>query len=117
MKILAQTFIVLLLCNLPVYSQHENHQMPEMLKTKPMALLPNKGFVHRKVSTKNREAQAYFDQGLSLYYAFNDGDAARSFERAAELDPQLAIAHWGVALAKFPRQTGGGNPDDEKRLK
>ena len=117
MKILAQTFIVLLLCNIPAYSQHENHQMPEMLETKPMALLPDKGFVHRKVSTRNREAQAYFDQGLSLYYAFNDGDAARSFERAAELDPQLAIAQWGVALAKFPRQTGGGNPDDEKRLK
>jgi hypothetical protein len=34
-----------------------------------------------------------------------------------ELDPQLAMAHWGIALAAYPRGTGGGDPGDAKRLR
>src|SRR5438045_2168769 len=47
-------------------------------------------------------AQRYFDQGLTLIYAFNHDEAARSFQRAADLDPNLAMAHWGIALALGP---------------
>jgi len=54
------------------------------------------------VSTRNPEAQRFFNQGLALIYAFNHEEAARSFRRAAELDPQLAMAYWGVALAVGP---------------
>jgi tetratricopeptide (TPR) repeat protein len=57
---------------------------------------------HHPVATKNDEAQRFFDQGLTLLYAFNHDEAARSFRRAAELDPKLAMAWWGVALALGP---------------
>ena len=58
--------------------------------------------LHHPVSTKNAEAQEFFDQGLRLVYAFNHEEAVRAFRHAAELDPQLAMAWWGVALAVGP---------------
>ncbi|MBP6382509.1 MAG: hypothetical protein KA321_07455, partial [Pseudomonadales bacterium] len=54
------------------------------------------------VSTASPEAQRYFDQGLAFMYAFNHDEAIRSFTRAAELDPDCAMAHWGVAIANGP---------------
>jgi len=98
-------------------AQHQDHTVPVNGPTgKPIELITTDAIAHRKVATSNKQAQAYFDQGLTLYYAFNDGDAVRSFRRAAELDPQLAMAYWGVGLAAYPRSTGGGNPSDQKRL-
>ena len=67
-----------------------------------IALDPGLGSLHHAVSTRNREAQAYFDQGLKLVFAFDHEAAIESFARAAELDPNLAMAHWGVALALGP---------------
>jgi tetratricopeptide (TPR) repeat protein len=57
---------------------------------------------HHPVPTKKAEAQKFFDQGLRLIYAFNHDEAKRSFERAAELDPDLAMAYWGIALSVGP---------------
>lgn len=54
------------------------------------------------VSTKNVEAQRFVNQGFAMIYGFNHGEAARSFRRAAELDPDLAIAWWGAALTLGP---------------
>lgn len=100
-----------------IAGQHVDHTAPATpAASAPIALVTTDAITHRKVATTNKQAQAYFDQGLTLYYAFNDGDAVRSFRRAAELDPQLAMAHWGVALAAYPRGTGGGNSSDETRL-
>jgi len=65
-------------------------------------LMPGLGDVHHPVSTKNREAQQFFDQGLKLVYGFNHDEARRSFQRAAEFDPKLAMAWWGVALTLGP---------------
>ena len=67
-----------------------------------VALDPGLGRLHHPVSTRSRQAQAYFDQGLKLVFAFNHEAAIRSFERAAELDPNLAMAHWGIALSLGP---------------
>ncbi|BAY62114.1 TPR repeat-containing protein [Calothrix brevissima NIES-22] len=68
----------------------------------PYALISGLGEHHHAVSTQNPEAQQFFDQGLNLIYAFNHDEAARSFKHAAELDPQLAMAYWGIALALGP---------------
>ncbi len=57
---------------------------------------------HRVVATPSDEAQAFFDQGLAFLYAFNHDEAIRSFRRAAELDPQCAMAYWGIAYANGP---------------
>jgi tetratricopeptide (TPR) repeat protein len=56
----------------------------------------------RQVTTSSPRAQQYFDQGLTWAYAFNHDEAIRSFEEAARLDPQCAMAYWGVALANGP---------------
>ncbi|MCF4970523.1 hypothetical protein [Nostoc sp. CMAA1605] len=68
----------------------------------PYTLIPGLGIYHHPVSTQNPEAQKFFDQGLNLVYGFNHDEAVRSFQRAAELDPQMAMAYWGIALALGP---------------
>ena len=65
-------------------------------------LLSNLGSFKRTVSTSNEQAQRYFDQGLTLVYAFNHDEARRLFLEAARNDAALAMAHWGVALAVGP---------------
>src|SRR5260370_13279428 len=57
----------------------------------PPRLMPGLGAVHHPVSTKNREAQQFFDQGLKFVYGFNHDEARRSFQRAAELDSTFAM--------------------------
>src|SRR5215471_21386033 len=80
----------------------------------PVRLIPGLGDVHHPVSTKNREAQRFFDQGLKLVYGFNHDEARRSFQRAAELDPKLAMAWWGVALTLGPNYNLPVDPEREK---
>jgi tetratricopeptide (TPR) repeat protein len=65
-------------------------------------LLGDLGTVHRGVTTSSPEAQAFFDQGLALTYGFNHDEAARSFARAAELDPSCALCFWGVTYTLGP---------------
>jgi tetratricopeptide (TPR) repeat protein len=60
------------------------------------------GTHQRRVTTNSPEAQTYFNQGLAFLYAFNHDEAIRSFEQAAKLDPNCAMAWWGVALANGP---------------
>ncbi|HYD48717.1 MAG TPA: hypothetical protein VEB21_10235 [Terriglobales bacterium] len=56
----------------------------------------------RTVTTDSPPAQQYFDQGLSFLYAFNHDEAIRSFRKATELDPDCAMAWWGIAIASGP---------------
>jgi tetratricopeptide (TPR) repeat protein len=62
-------------------------------------ILGNLGNRHHKVTTASADAQRYFDQGLTLCWSFNHPEAIRSFQRAAKLDPDCAMAHWGIAFA------------------
>ena len=80
----------------------------------PPRLIPGLGEVHHPVSTKNREAQQFFDQGLKLVYGFNHDEARRSFQHAAELDPKLAMAQWGVALTLGPNYNLPVDPERER---
>ena len=54
------------------------------------------------IDTDVPKAQAYFNQGLRLYYAFNHAEAIRSFREAQRLDPDCAMCWWGEALAWGP---------------
>jgi tetratricopeptide (TPR) repeat protein len=56
------------------------------------------GKVHHVVKTNSPEAQQLFDHGLALDYGFNHNQAQRCFQRAAELDPNMGMAYWGIAL-------------------
>jgi tetratricopeptide (TPR) repeat protein len=60
------------------------------------------GPITYKVSTSNAMAQAYFNQGLRLLYAFNHGEAQRAFRKAQKLDPACAMCFWGEALVLGP---------------
>jgi tetratricopeptide (TPR) repeat protein len=83
-------------------------------QSKPAALMPGMGHHHHAISTKSPEAQRFFDQGLTLVFAFNHEEAAQAFRRASELDPQSAMALWGVALALGPCINLDVDPPHEK---
>ncbi|MBL6756766.1 MAG: tetratricopeptide repeat protein [Planctomycetes bacterium] len=60
------------------------------------------GPYRRPVTTSSDEAQRYFDQGLAWMYSFNHDEAIRSFAKAAELDPDCAMAWWGISICEGP---------------
>lgn len=68
----------------------------------PIKLIEGLGPVHLKVSTDNAEAQCFFDQGLAFVYGFHHDEGIRSFKRALEIEPNLAMAYWGIAYANGP---------------
>lgn len=89
----------------------------EVDTTKQIApLFQNLGDLHFPISTDNEEAQAFFDQGLRLTYAFNHAEAHRSFMEAARLDPNAAMAYWGQAYTLGPN-INDALPDDERKMK
>jgi hypothetical protein len=60
--------------------------------------------------TKWELAQRYFDHGLTLCFNFNHAEAIRSFSAAAQIDPDCAMAYWGIAFAARPaRQRAHGH--------
>lgn len=65
----------------------------------PEALIPNLGNLNFPVTAKNEEAKRFFNQGLTLFYGFNGEEAIRFFRKAAQLDPTMAMAYYGMALA------------------
>jgi tetratricopeptide (TPR) repeat protein len=60
------------------------------------------GSYHRPIETPSPQAQVWFDRGMVWAYAFNHEEAIRCFDRALELDSDLAIARWGVAYSVGP---------------
>jgi tetratricopeptide (TPR) repeat protein len=97
MKSWSRVLLILWLSGAVLAQEHPAHA-----PAKPATLMTGMGDLHHPVSTKDPQAQQFFDQGLRLIYAFNHDEAARSFQRAADLDPKLAIAYWGVAEAVGP---------------
>src|SRR5947209_6505823 len=83
-------------------------------QSKSPVLMPGLGQHHHTISTKSHEAQRFFDQGLTLVFAFNHEEAARAFRHASELDPRSAMAYWGVALALGPCINLDVDPPHEK---
>lgn len=65
-------------------------------------LYENLSHYNRTVTTKNEEAQKYFDQGFTLYYGFNHEAAITSFRQASLLDSLCAMAWWGQAISAGP---------------
>jgi tetratricopeptide (TPR) repeat protein len=68
----------------------------------PGPLLNGLGELHHPVTTQSPQTQRYFDQGLRLLFGFNHKEAIRAFRSAAYLDPDCAMAYWGVAYAYGP---------------
>jgi len=67
------------------------------------------------VTTKSQRAQLFINQGVMLAYGFNHAEAARSFREAARLDPDCAMAYWGMALVMGPNINMAMPPETEPR--
>jgi tetratricopeptide (TPR) repeat protein len=72
---------------------------------------------HHPIATNHPEAQRYFDQGMTLLFGFNHPAAARSFQRAAELDSKAAMPHWGIAVVLGPNYNQDADLVDAEQYK
>ncbi|HEY8560885.1 MAG TPA: alpha/beta fold hydrolase [Pyrinomonadaceae bacterium] len=94
-------FIILIVFHVSIFGQHGAHTTEPAPAPETKTMMPDEGLgnIDHPVSTTNPEAQKFFNQGLAYIYAFNHGESIKAFRRAAELDPNLAMAYWGAALA------------------
>ncbi len=94
------------------WAQHEHH---DEAAAPPGAYQADLGKLHHPITTQSPDAQKAFDQGLTLVYAFNHDEAVNSFKRALALDPNCAMAHWGIAYALGPNYNLDVDPPREKQ--
>jgi len=76
--------------------------------------LTTAGRQHHPIHTASKEAQDYFDQGITLLYGFNHEEAARAFAMAADLDPLSPMPLWGVTMAVGPNYNQDVDMEREK---
>jgi peroxiredoxin/tetratricopeptide (TPR) repeat protein len=67
------------------------------------------GIAHFPITTRNPEVQKWFDQGNALLHSFWDYEAERSFRWCLKLEPDNAMAYWGLARASQIRGLGGNS--------
>lgn len=85
---------ILVLAPLGLTAQHAH-----TAASKAAVALPAIGEHSFRIHTTVARAQSYFDGGMAMIYCFNHDEAQRLFARAAELDPQSPMPHWGMALS------------------
>jgi len=79
-------------------------------------LFENLGNHTYAITTNNKKAQLFFNQGFRLTYAFNHAEAHRSFMEASRLDPTSAMTYWGQAYALGPN-INDPSPDEDRKNK
>tara|TARA_Y100001970_G_scaffold211209_1_gene257806 strand:- start:872 stop:2551 length:1680 start_codon:yes stop_codon:yes gene_type:complete len=79
-------------------------------------LIPESGTYSRKISTENKTAQQFFDQGLRLAWGFYFPESIASYQEASRLDPNHPMPYWGMAHAMGPNPNSryARMPDDPK---
>ena len=97
-------------CSTPM-TQHQHVQAGA---DTPPPLFDDLGTHHQKITTSSPQAQAYFDQGLRLVYAFNYYEAQRAFREAVRLDADCAMCYWGVALTYGSNYNSPTDADRER---
>jgi tetratricopeptide (TPR) repeat protein len=83
----------------PHTGDHRMPPLPRGVIERPLPLRMGIGSAHDTVSTKDPQAQAYYDQGLAYLHSYMWIEAARSFHQALRIDPALAIAGVGLSYA------------------
>ncbi|MDH4106572.1 MAG: hypothetical protein OEV39_10735, partial [Gammaproteobacteria bacterium] len=78
-------------------------------------LLPGLGNYEFAITTRDPQAQRWFNQALMLTFGFNHDAAERSFLKAAELDPDCAMCWWGAALVLGPHVNAAMDPADNDK--
>lgn len=74
------------------------------------------GAYSRPVSTKSKSAQRWFDRGLNWTFGYNHEEAGVCFAKALEHDPDLAMAHWGLAYIVGPNYNNPWELFDEQTM-
>jgi tetratricopeptide (TPR) repeat protein len=105
--------------------------VPREILARPVALRPGLGTNHEVVSTESPDAQAFYDQGLNYLHGYVWIEAARSFQQALRLDPNLAMAYVGLsrvysgledpdaaraALKQAEERAEGASPRERRRI-
>lgn len=80
------------------------------MNEKGAPLFTGLGNLHYAVTTKSQQAQKYFNQGLTLVYAFNHSEAGRSFKEVLRLDSTCAMGYWGMGMVLGPNYNTPLNP-------
>jgi tetratricopeptide (TPR) repeat protein len=65
----------------------------------PARLLSGMGETNMPVTTTSEEARRFFNQGVSQMHSFWFIESERSFLQAAALDPDMAMAYWGISVS------------------
>lgn len=80
--------------------------------------MPGIGSAPFPVTSKNREVQTWFNQGNALLHSFWFEEAERSFRWCLKLDPDCAMAYWGltqVGINWFSLSAYGSGPQEGNR--
>jgi tetratricopeptide (TPR) repeat protein len=83
----------------PAWAQHDDPALPPRFSEPIPLFTTGLGTFHRAISSSSPEAQAFFDQGFQMMFAFAKPEAVRSFRAAWARDPECAICYWGEAWA------------------
>ena len=62
-------------------------------------LMSGMGIVRFPATTANEDARKFIEQGVAQLHGFWYFESERSFRQAAMLDPDCAIAYWGMAMS------------------
>lgn len=95
----------------PAFSQQETDKNDHLFEEQMAPLLDGMGDHHFETLADDKRVVRYFDQGIMLSYGFNHAEAERTFRQVALLDPDNAMAWWGVALVLGPNINMPMQPD------
>jgi tetratricopeptide (TPR) repeat protein len=91
--------------------RHSTGHVPPEILQRPVTLRSGVGTVRDPVATPSGEARRFYEQGTAYLHSYLWIEAARSFNQALRLDPEIAAAHIGLSRAYL----GMNEPDEAKR--
>jgi tetratricopeptide (TPR) repeat protein len=71
--------------------------VPQSILERPVPLRATTGNSADAVTAASTEARSYYLQGLNYLHGYAWIEGARSFHQAIRLDPNFAMAHWGLS--------------------
>ena len=106
---LAVIVVVVAAAGFWLYNRSKTESLPDLAPV-GANLIEGLGDYSMPVTSKNKDVQRWFDQGLAMTYGFNHDAAERSFLKAAELDPDCAMCWWGASLVLGPHVNAAMDP-------
>ena len=79
-----------------------------------MVMVDGFGSAGFQIDARSAEAQAWFNHGVRLRWAFEHKESVRAFRKARLIDPTCGMCAWGEAWALGPNLNGGGSDDDSQ---